>query len=589
MTVFQEKVKMIFCLNRLNKNKNIGFLFIILALIILSGVYSTLKANEISNTANITVNNKPVRQIPNDMSYIGINWMNDGRINRYIFSNPNNLSELGRVLNDLKIDNIRYPNGNAVLTAFWDVPDERIVNALNKLPPEDIRPIFNKMYKATDRLSFSDFMKFCRKHNLKSTIQVNDHSIFDKSKDEIVMLKTFNRGAQNLPKNNRAVWSTGKVNWENVNIAAKYAAAQVEWVKDNNYSDLVKYWEIGNEEFGRHGLSAAYSGEEYAKVAAIFVKEMKKADPSIKIILTNSYNFPLTKASQRYKWNDRNNIWSDDVMKTPELQAEKGNLAGVVAHIQPVERVQNKQKSFDINDEFLKALNEEFKGRLEFHNNALKKFGYNTPIFVNEFNESAGEGRFTSHNWIGAILSSKLIMDCVAIPYCQHMDYHILFQHLSFDTAQYNNYGSGIVHFAKDFQKPFFLQPTAYVLKFFNENLKGTVLSSSADNKFTSSLSVQDGNMLKVILLNIKEDKTINLDLKDFKNLRYRENYSLGAGIPENFTIIDIGDSYNNPSEVRQINSLKDYIKVNRISENKYSLTLPKNTLSVFVFDMEDR
>lgn len=540
-----------------------------------------------SKEINVTIENKLIRKLSNEENFIGINWMNDGKINRQIFNNPNNIDQLGRTLNALNIDSIRYPNGNEVLKAFWDVPDTEIVKALNKFSDEELKPVFSKTYTAQDRLSFSEFMKFCRKFNIKSTIQVNDHSIFDRKNNEIVMLKTF----KGFPKYKKEVWKTGKVNWTLVNKAAKKAASQVQWVKDNHYSDLVSYWEIGNEEFGKLGLSAAYSGFEYAKVASIFIKEMKKVDPSIRIIITNNYAYPVSRLSHRYHWNDLSNEWTREIMQSKEIIELKKDIFAVSSHFYPVSSALKGKAGVVLNDEFFRDFDEESKGRLDLNEVFLNKSGFsNTKIIVNEFNEASySSKKHLEHTWLGTLLNSRAIINAAKVPSCFHMDYHLLFQHLSFDNLKYNNYGAGIVHFASNFQKPFLLQPTAYTLKLFNDNLKGVILSSSVNNKAISVLPVKNGNSLKIIVLNIRQNKPITLSFDEFTNLEYKENYSLGIGIPEEFSIIDIGDSYSSPSEVRQINLLKDKIAVSKISNtnNKYSIKVPENTLSVFVFNMK--
>jgi len=574
---------------KLFKTKIIFLLVLITGFLIFFQACSSISANKNLSMINITVENKSVRKIPAGTNFIGINWMNDGKINREIFTSPDNMNDLGKVLNNLSIDCIRFPNGNQVLTAFWDVPDSQIVKALNKIPNEDLRPVFSKTYTADDRLSFQKFMEFCRKFNIKATIQVNDHSVFDKENTKIIILKTFNRGAGNLPKYKKSVYETGKVNWALVNQAAKTAAAQVKWVKDNNYSDLVKFWEIGNEEFGKLGLDAAYTGEEYGKVASIFIKEMKQVDPSIKIIICNNFKLPVSKTSPRYKWNDIVTQWTQDIMKSKEIIAAKNDISFVSTHIGAVAMAQAGKEKLNINEEFLSILDDESKGRLKAHSEFLDKLGYpKTDIFVNEFNERATPKKtLTNHVWIGSLLNARVIMNMAAMPRCYHMDYHILFQHLSYDTAQYNNYGIGIVHFAKDFQKPFLLQPTAYTLKLFNENLKGTVLTASSDNDYVSVLPVIDGKKLKVLVLNIRQNKPVNISLKNFPALEYKENYSLGSDVPENFSIIDVGDSYDNPEQVRQLNILKDKISVTKKENSLYSVKPAQNTLSVFIFDIK--
>jgi hypothetical protein len=66
---------------------------------------------------------------------------------------------------------------------------------------------------------------------------------------------------------------------ENIRAYAKKAARWVEAVKKSGHH--VKYWEIGNESY----LHSAFplTAKEYADALRIFSKEMKSADPSIKI------------------------------------------------------------------------------------------------------------------------------------------------------------------------------------------------------------------------------------------------------------------------------------------------------------------
>ena len=282
--------------------------------------YCSLKPTEIH------IYNQPVRKIPISHSFVGVNWIEDHEYNRYFFKNPTQLQELGDLLKSINVDSIRYPGGLNVTFNFWDVSYEQSLAAHRKLPKFEQAYLTRKTLKHDDRMSFYDFMRFCKNNNIKATVQVNTHTIFDTGKNEIEFIKSYKYNSEE-----KRIKNSGEINWKLVQKAADSAAKQVKWVKDNSYSQNAAYWELGNEEYAYyHFLNTGYSGDEYAKVAAIFIREMRNSDPSIKFIVTffdpdkaALYNPVLKKYFEN---------WYSDFINSRELKAYKDQIFAFSAH-----------------------------------------------------------------------------------------------------------------------------------------------------------------------------------------------------------------------------------------------------------------
>jgi|GEM_PF-2077620 len=556
---------------------------IILFLSVIFALTLLLKANSADNLT-VEVQNLKIKTLPSEHNFIGVNWHGDNiynhnerkiSYNEYIFSNQQHLKAFIEVLRESNIDIIRYPGGENISHYFWDIPNEKVYEARKKWHDEDKSIRYQRFFKPSDRLDFPLFLKFCKEAEFKATIQVNPHTYFDVGNNRIIPLKTYQRDSTN-----DRIWSTGKVNWKLVEEAAKSAGRQVKWVKQNGYSSTVKYWEIGNEEMVKVPVCPVFTGNEYGRIAAMFMKEMKTADPSIKIILTGA-----ARPAKSYENFDNDelpsNVWGKSVLT--ELSKFKNQIYAVSAHTYPYGNTKKDTSFTAFRNNILNNSDLNLRERLNFHEKQLNDSGFtNTVIFLNEFNASHYSSSY-ARTWLGSIGNAEIIMSCANVPSCHHVDYFQLLSDHWTESDIYTNRGFGLFHYAKDFQKLFILQPVANVISLLNENIKGNVLKTVFNNKGIEVVSSSDAGLLRINILNKEKSRTINLKLSGFDNHKYTGSKMLGIDVAETFTTINTGDSRTNPSEVRLLNTLEDAVKIN--SKNGiYTVDLPANTLSVFYF-----
>ena len=101
------------------------------------------------------------------------------------------------------------------------------------------------------------FWSFCRENNIFVIPMINAVSYYNPKKKTAFCLVN---------------------NPEHYAPAADEAAAYLQWLKDKDYLDLAKVWEIGNESF-----ITGWKPEEYAAFVKILVPKLRKIQPDIKL------------------------------------------------------------------------------------------------------------------------------------------------------------------------------------------------------------------------------------------------------------------------------------------------------------------
>ncbi len=555
----------------------IYFIFFIL---ILAGISVKVKSNSFSNPSDIVVTNKIINVLPNEHNFIGANWQVDFPPNKDIFSNPEHIKAFIEALKNTGIDIVRYPGGQDIAMYFWDVPNETIVTAMKNWKKSNNKVVIYSYIKPSDRVDFYSFMKFCRKADIKATVQVNTHTFFDKSNNTIIPLKTF---TSRDSEGNRII-SSGNVNYSLVQKAAKNAAAQVKWVKDNGHSDIVKYWELGNEEFIKGvETNSAYSGAEYGQIAAEFIKKMKQVDPNIKFILTNQMRSSFLGEKPVYLNAAYINNWSTEVLNNTDLKSEASSIYAAAYHVYSNGKTNTNTSFKAFYDNALDNPEFNISEKLNFHKKNLNKLGYkNTGIFVNEFNSNNFKSSY-SHTWAGAIGNARIMLTGANTPYCKHTDYFNLMHGYWIINDVYANKGFEMLHYAKDFKMPFIIHPVGNVIKLLNENIQYNVLNTQVTNPDITVVSSQNGDKLNIIVLNIHSAKNISLKLDGFSKIKYIGNKSIGNNVPADFTVLNTSDSASDPSEIRLLNTLDNAFAVNKRNEI-YEFNLPKNNIAVLTF-----
>ncbi len=521
--------------------------------ILLSFLFLKASSKPLDYKESLIIKNNVIKSIPNEYNFVGLNWFDYYAQNRLFLKNEKQLNEFGQTLNKFNIDIVRYPGGINVLAYFWDIPNDKKLRALRKLPKFEQSYITADYVSPDDELNFPSFMEFCKKHNIKSTVQVNVHSYYDKDKNTVILLK--------LPKYDaygKRIKNSGTVNRVLVEKAAKNAAEQVKWVKNHGGSGLVKYWEMGNEDYGYEMfLNSGYTGEEYAKVCSVFMKEMLKVDPNIKFILTSA-TYPAGYSEMNFWVADFLNKWTGKVFYSEELKPYRKNIYSFSRHAYETTGIEKRTNY----DEFVrKNLNSEMSKRDEIFNNHKKLMNAagltKQTIFVNEFNVNNFQNKYM-HTWLSTLNLAKLIVLTANNRYVEHMDYHNALH-------QWGNIscGFGLFNYAKDFEGMKFLPyPAASVVSFINQNFKGEVLESSSNIKNLEITASKNNNQLNIIVVNRGELKEVSIKLEGFDDYKYKSNSVLGSGLPYSFEAFEAGSERENPSEVRMINAVSCDLKV---------------------------
>lgn len=546
--------------------KNYKLLSLTLLILVFFTVFLTFSKVQSQDIGTIEVYNSPIKDINPEHSFVGLVWAEGMSHYRPIYSGGANLNALGRAIKETNIDIIRYPGGKNVHALFWDVSKSELDTALFKCREHGFS--FKPANNSHEKLNFFDFMAFCRRHGLKVQLQVNIHNYLDKKNKELLLLKRYETDATG-----QNIISTGKLDMKLVELAAKSAANQVKWVKDNGYSGIVKYWELGNEDYCFERFMSGYSGEEYAKVSAVFIKEMKAVDPSVKIVLTNIVD----------EITGKHNKWSETVLNSPDLKEYKDSVYAISNHIYGWGKTHGNRTYEAFEDKIVNSQANDMTKRLDLHGNIIQKSNMQgKKIFVNEFNQAFMTNPYI-HSWLGALGNAEMVLSCLNSPYCEHLDYHQMMLSWCDKNDVYTNGGFGLYHFAKYFQTPVIKYSQAYAISLLNEAIKGQALRTDFVKQGIFASTVKDKDEIRVILVNKGQNRTINLKLNDFKNINYIGNRSLGIDVPEKHCAIETGDSCSNPEEVKIINVLENEVKV-RGANNNYTVLAPKNTIIVINF-----
>jgi len=542
--------------------------FLFFSILIIAGfsaVFTLLPKVHSQNINTVKVYNSPIKTIIPEHNFIGLNWSHGCTYNRYLFANQKNLDALGRAIRETNIDLIRYPGGISANYFHWDVSNKDVLYALSKYREHGFNFITSS--SPLDKLDFQRFMNFCKRNGLKADVQVNVQNIFDKKNKKILLLKKYEMDIKN-----KRIKNTGKVDWKLVEQAAKSAARQVRWVQNQGYSDIVKYWEIGNEDYCKEPFISGYTAEEYARVASIFIKKMKAVDPSIKFILTNMVDYYIKD----------HNKWSEKVLNSSYLADHNDSIYAVSNHIYGWGKTYSDKSYETFYEKNIKSKSNDMTRRLNLHESIINSTKMkNTTIFVNEFNQAYLTNPYI-HSWLGAIGNSEMVLSCVNNPYCGHIGYHEMMLSWCNDDA-YQNGGFGLYHLAKHSPVPIIRYMQSYAIELLNDVIKGKALKTDFVKQGIFASAVKNNDEVKVILLNKGQDRKINLELKNFVGFEYYKNRSLGIDVPEKLTAIDTGDSCHNPDEIRVLNILNNKIEIKEGNQG-YNILAPANTISVFYF-----
>jgi len=188
-------------------------------------------------------------------------------------------------LKDMGLQVVRFPGGNASNDYFWDAAN------LNQCPEGTPNIIYKSNFKKSTapklgnqgsyRTRPKDFYELILRTKSTGSICVNySFSLYSEIDNEL----------------------------ERLNKAAEYAAS---WVYEANIKRGlgIKFWEIGNENWGKWQAGYHVKGlgmidpKKYGQHCRIFIEKMKAVDPSIKIGVVG-FQKPKTRDPVQQKWNE---------------------------------------------------------------------------------------------------------------------------------------------------------------------------------------------------------------------------------------------------------------------------------------------
>lgn len=218
---------------------------------------------------------------------LGVNWHRDP-VGKYrdFFTSEETRAGLGKNLRHVvgPYGYLRYPGGNFVQV----------------FPVDPVEAQSDFIYPG-----FPVFYKFCSEYGLKVVQQLPTYGY-------------VNGGVRKTIKTS----VKGPVDWGLVDMIIDQAVAMVRWIKDNGYSDLVVFWQIGNEEW--IDIEGRMTPEQYVGVVERYLKALDSVVPPGKILVT---------AQPGLRGGSRN--WGHDVLRLIKGKGLAGLIGGATTHIYP--------------------------------------------------------------------------------------------------------------------------------------------------------------------------------------------------------------------------------------------------------------
>ncbi len=487
-------------------------------------------------THDIVVTDEVINNIDDD--FIGINWISEIWLNEYLFK-PANLAQLGQIISNNGIKFLRYPGGNNVGINYWDKTNAELWPMLDTFyKSEKITSFYDGInFKTCMRLTFQQFMQFCRTYSIKVMLQFNTHTVVHNG--VIKRLADYQFDA-----NNQRIYNTGVLNSEMLALSVDSAKRQMQWVFDNGYDDLILAWELGNEEFlfSKTAMKATgYTGKQYAEICNAFLAELLKLDPDVsKYIVTgcgHNSDFALG------------------------FKTNFGLKSGMIAHhLYPINWSEN--STLEQIEGYIKThscLNESNCIRLK----ALINQGIN--ISMNEFNSVDSDSVY-SHTWFAALGNAKLLIK--AFKYAKNCAFHELYYCGSPQNGVYNGMSMTAVHFAKNINK---IQPmwNAKILNIVGDNIADTTVETLFNNIDIDCTCVKNTTTeeTKLIIVNIGPEKQLSLNKTFVSGVAYG-GYDLEA------RQINIGEPFFSKT-------IDENITANLVLFQNNKVVVPSNTLCI--------
>jgi len=527
----------------------------------------------------VTIENETIKTLPQS-SFISSNWLNAnnsaGTTN--LMTQNNQLKTLADFTKFLGIKTLRFPSGVYVASFFWDIPYNDLIEGFNNWT--FWRASYLKNISRENMWFVDDILAYCREHNLKIIMQVNNHAYFDKETKTISFTKD---GTHLLTNTDYPTGNGGNVDWELVDKMAASAKELVQYIYDSGNADLIAYWEIGNEDYAIGAYSNYFLASEYAQLASVFIEKMREVDSNLKVMLT------FTEGDSDYwAYYVMGHVFGEDMLASGHLDNYKndGNIYYAphyyysVAYEKSLNQKASDNPTFNT---FENCIDQTLNG----HNIIIRDNCYRTLINGGVTNPKIIVGEFNAFNlsdrnmssYLGALANARTILSAVNTLGFMELCHFELLDVYTTSSSKFlsDSFGVLLRTFETDKLKSFILLPTAHIIKLFNKYIYKNVLKTESNNHNVEIAATYDTGKMSVIIVNIGSDRTINLDLPS--NCEFKKSIVIGEGLPLDYNVLNINDSEANPSEIRKIS-----YNFNNLSIINNSVELKANTINILLF-----
>lgn len=574
-----------------------------------SDVFYTKNIVEIPRLSNFTlgVTNNIIKNLPEKYNFVGANvgidafWSQNSPIST--LRSRNQLEGLFAFSKKYRINHLRYPSGLYCAYLFWDVAWINNFNALNnwnasELSAHNYYPVDMRTRNNPDNfLNITEFLNFCKANLIKVTMQLNTHTYYDHSTGVISKIKP-DRWLTPTTKDP----FNGTVDWTKAQYMANYAARFVQWTKDNGYFDTIEYWEIGNEEYAGTLCNSQYRGAEYARLCDMFIQSIRTVDVNVKFIIasifyddsltpnnTTQSSRPLDDASI-YGCQQWYNKWTNDLL-TSSYFAKYLNDSNIALSRHPYSGQVSYpygQSDFASIDAMklcvYRSLFDNIKTQSEVQNKIFDNIGFVGNIIANEFNLSSSDYGCTHlANYLAALANAVQILSALNSRNYIHMDFFGLKETAPNFGVTFGKNDYACALYTNQISQIFTMIPTGEIIKFVNEHISNNVLEVSNNSDNCIITASKYGDYLNILILSMINNNQITLTLSGFDDYELNVVKSFGIGLDPDFTVLNRGDTVQNPTVIREMPIAFNQIEITG-SNGVYNFTLPVDTLHCLQF-----
>ena len=415
-----------------------------------------------------------------------VNWeqsMTEGST-REIFDNSVFYSDFIDFLhNEVRFKNFRYPGGS-VDSFFPGYTYRQWLPAKAKLDSSYIPYLTNP---TNFWIEVEEFFQFLEVGDFTTILQLNTQTWYDSDSNTIVNLLTTN-------------WSNGRSDEVNeVDLAHATAAVGnlAQWIVDNQYTDRVALFELGNEDYGADANS-------YAKVAASFMQEVHSVIPNAKFIISSG-------AGDDNDGTQDKDIWTADVINELERLGSMNLVHGFAPHLYWASSGMDPSTNTGgtAYQEYAADIATSVQSRIDQFRQTPIQEGYgNLPLYFTEFKLG---GMLEGHvkALAGGLGNLRFMAGMLASPNVGSASLFNLLHgsHVALSANRgYENWGYNTIDYCAEpdpnFYPRFANTPLSEGWNIIEKLANGDVLASTSNKSRIMSVATTDGNTLRVLVFN---------------------------------------------------------------------------------------